>query len=85
MGDAVKKLWNLSEDEKIQEYMEAIEKQRPGPVGQRVLCPKRGAKKKARKIVTVVPSNRERVVTAFSDHCSERTTGSCIHSIPKLA
>ena len=28
MGDAVKKLWNLSEDEKIQEYMEAIEKQR---------------------------------------------------------
>ena len=28
MGNAVKKLWNLSEDEKIQEYMEAIEKQR---------------------------------------------------------
>ena len=28
MGDAVEKLWNLSEEEQIQEYMEAIEKQR---------------------------------------------------------
>ena len=45
MGNAVKKLWNLSEDEKIQEYMEAIEKQRRDQWDRENYARKQGLKK----------------------------------------
>ena len=42
MGEAVKHLWNLSQDEWTQEYLEAEEKQRRDKVGQLAWAKKQG-------------------------------------------
>ena len=49
MGDAVKRLWNLSEDEYIQEQMEAIEKQRMDQLDREDYAEKKGREEGEKK------------------------------------